>query len=174
MAETELRKMNRMELIEIIYALQQEEKLLEEEKKKLEDKIENWTIQCEESGSIAEAAVKVTGILETAQAAADQYLDAIQKENARSDARRARLIEQTKKEQERILDEARKKADAIRQEAEDYRVAVRKECKEMMAETDRIVSEKWDAFDRRVQSYLRDHAELSIFLDRNNPERHSL
>ena len=37
MAETELRRMNRMELIEIIYALQQEQKILEDEKKTLED-----------------------------------------------------------------------------------------------------------------------------------------
>lgn len=174
MAETELRKMNRMELIEIIYALQQEEKILEEEKKKLEDRLENWTIQCEESGSIAEAAVKVTGILETAQAAADQYLEAVQREAARSEERRIKLMEEAKKEQEKLLEEAKQKADDIRREAEGYRNSVREECKEMIENTDRIVGEKWDAFDRRVQSYLRDHAELSIFLDRNHPERHSL
>ena len=174
MAEIELRKMNRMELIEIIYALQQEEKILEEEKKKLEDRLENWTIQCEKSGSIAEAAVKVSGIMEKAQAAADQYLEAVQREAVRSEERRTKMMEETKKEQEKLLEEARHKADDIRREAEDYRISVRKECKEMLENTDRIVGEKWDAFDRRVQTYLRDHAELSIFLERNHPERHSL
>ena len=131
MAEIELRKMNRMELIEIIYALQQEEKILEEEKKKLEDRLENWTIQCEKSGSIAEAAVKVSGILEKAQAAADQYLEAVQREAVRSEERRTKMMEETKKEQEKLLEEARHKADDIRRE-------------------------------------------LSIFLERNHPERHSL
>ena len=84
------------------------------------------------------------------------------------------MMEETKKEQEKLLEEARHKADDIRREAEDYRISVRKECKEMLENTDRIVGEKWDAFDRRVQTDLRDHAELSIFLERNHPERHSL
>ena len=77
MAETELRRMNRMELIEIIYALQQEQKILEDEKKTLEDRLENWTIQCEESGTIAEAAAKMNGLFEAAQATANQYLEAV-------------------------------------------------------------------------------------------------
>ena len=41
----------------------------------LEDKLADRDLRIRESGSIAEAALKVNGIFEAAQAAADQYLE---------------------------------------------------------------------------------------------------
>lgn len=77
MAEKELRKMSRTELIEIIYALQQNEKTLREENKELCRQLEDKTIRIENAGSIAEAALSLNRIFEDAQAAAQQYLDSV-------------------------------------------------------------------------------------------------
>ncbi len=74
MAEKELRKMNRTELIEIIYALQQNEKTLRAQVEELTRQLEDKHLRLERAGSIAEAALSMNHIFEAAQAAADQYL----------------------------------------------------------------------------------------------------
>ena len=68
MAEKELRRMSRPELIEIIYALKSNEEC-------------NRTIQISEAGFIAEAALQLNDIFSTAQAAADDYLTSIKAAN---------------------------------------------------------------------------------------------
>lgn len=70
-----LKKLSRQDLLEMLIEsekyVKQLEKELEETKKQLEDR----RIRIEKSGSIAEAALKLNGIFEAAQAAADQYLE---------------------------------------------------------------------------------------------------
>ncbi|MCD7739022.1 MAG: hypothetical protein LUH58_08315 [Lachnospiraceae bacterium] len=80
MADRELRKMSRAELIEIIYALQQNEKTLRAEKENLQVRLEDRLVRMESAGSIAEAALSLNHIFEDAQKAAEQYLASV-KEN---------------------------------------------------------------------------------------------
>lgn len=73
--KTMLKKLSRQDLMEMLVESErhvgQLEKELEETRKQLEDR----KIQIENAGSIAEAALKLNGIFEAAQAAADQYLE---------------------------------------------------------------------------------------------------
>ena len=77
MAERELKKMNRSELIEIIYAQQKQEHELRDKIKQLEEKLTEKNIILEKSGSIAEASLRLNKIFEDAQAAADQYVESV-------------------------------------------------------------------------------------------------
>lgn len=98
MAEKELRRMNRTELIEIIYALQQNEKNLRDENEDLRQQLEDKILRMENAGSIAEAALSLNHIFEDAQQSAQQYLDSIQAAN---------------QEAEQALERARQEADEI-------------------------------------------------------------
>lgn len=80
MAEKDLRKMRRSELIEIIYALKTREEQLEHEVTELKEQLENRKIQLSHAGSIAEAALALNRVFEAAQAAADDYLHSIRGE----------------------------------------------------------------------------------------------
>ena len=75
MTDKELKKLSRAELLELLLIQTKEvERLqneLEDTKKRLEDK----NIIIEESGSIAEAALKLNGVFEAAEKAAQQYID---------------------------------------------------------------------------------------------------
>ncbi|MCD8007817.1 MAG: hypothetical protein LUF68_02600, partial [Clostridiales bacterium] len=102
MADKELRKMNRTELIEIIYALQQNERALREENETLRTQLDDKLLRIEKAGSIAEAALSLNRIFEDAEQAAQQYLASIQKANDTA---------------EQILEDARREADAIRAQA---------------------------------------------------------
>ena len=70
-----LKKLSRQDLMEMLVEserhVEQLEKELEETRKQLEDR----KIQIKNAGSIAEAALKLSGIFEVAQAAVDQYLE---------------------------------------------------------------------------------------------------
>lgn len=80
-ADKDLKKLNRIELLEIMVEQETEiERLraeLAEANQKLAEanlKLEDRRTQMEDVGSIAEAALKVSGVFELAQQAADQYL----------------------------------------------------------------------------------------------------
>lgn len=66
MAEKELRRMSRPELIEIIYALKSNEESLQKKNAHLEEQLNDRTIQISEAGSIAEAALQLNDIFSTA------------------------------------------------------------------------------------------------------------
>lgn len=75
--QKELRKMSRTELIEIIYDLQQDEKNLRAEIDELKQRLEEKLICIENSGSIAEAALKLNHIFQDAENAARQYIESV-------------------------------------------------------------------------------------------------
>ncbi len=118
MAEKELRHMSRTELIEIIYALQQEEQSLQQENEDLKSQLDDRMIRLENAGSIAEASLQLNHLFEDAQAAADQYLLSVKKmqENARSAG--DEVIRAAQKKARRILASARKQAQQIRGQSE--------------------------------------------------------
>lgn len=107
MQEKELRKMTRSELIEIIYAMQQNEKALIAEKEELQAKLDDRILRVNKAGSIAEAALSVNKVLEACQQSANDYLASI-----------AKVQEETKQKAEQILTQARKRADEIVKEAQ--------------------------------------------------------
>lgn len=82
MTEKELRKLNRSELLEMLIAqskkLMRVEKELESAKKQLEQR----EIAISDSGTLAEAALKLSGIFESADIAAKLYLDSIKAKNS--------------------------------------------------------------------------------------------
>lgn len=70
----DLKKLKRAELLEIMLEQGRQIDSLKEEIDKLQKELENKTIQIEESGSLAEASLRVTKIFTEAQKAVDVYL----------------------------------------------------------------------------------------------------
>ena len=74
MTDKELRKLKRVELLEILYEQEKEIERLNGELSAVREELEDKNIKIAESGSIAEACLKLTNIFDEAQKAADQYL----------------------------------------------------------------------------------------------------
>lgn len=77
MNKKELKKLSRAELLELLLEIDQENETLRSENDRLTEALQQRTIAMAQTGSIAEAALKLNGVFEAAQAAADQYLDSI-------------------------------------------------------------------------------------------------
>ena len=76
-----LRRLNRAQLLDLLYDAVKEKEDLERELEETRRQLSEKNIQIAESGSIAEAALKLNRVFEQAQAAADQYLFSIRSEN---------------------------------------------------------------------------------------------
>lgn len=72
--EKELKKLSRSDLLEMLIEQSKEVERLKAELEQANAELENRRITIENAGSIAEASLKLSGIFEDAQQAADLYL----------------------------------------------------------------------------------------------------
>ena len=75
LTENELRKLSRIDLLELLLEKSRENEKLQEELDQVKAQLAERNIKIEKAGSIAEAALALNGVFEAAQAAADQYLE---------------------------------------------------------------------------------------------------
>ncbi len=73
MTEKELKSLRRSDLLEILLELSKENQELREQLQDAHKKLQDRQILIEESGSLAQAALKLNRIFEDAQAACEQY-----------------------------------------------------------------------------------------------------
>ena len=114
MTEKELKKLNRYQLLELLVLQTERADELQKKVEELEIKLEERELDFSKLGSIAEAAIQISGVFEASQQAADMYLNSAKKEaadiiaNARSQAtsiishaeRKARYISKVYAQQE--------------------------------------------------------------------------
>lgn len=77
MADKTLQKLNRRELLELLVEQNRRIDALEAENEALRQQLEERKLRLENVGSIAEAALQLSGIFDTAQKAADLYLQEV-------------------------------------------------------------------------------------------------
>ena len=86
MADLQLRKLRREELLRMLLEMEQENEQLAAENRELKKQLAQREIAIAESGSLADAALRLSGVFEAAQEAADLYL-----ENVKHRAEQVRL-----------------------------------------------------------------------------------
>lgn len=107
MTEKELKKLNRYQLLELIIIQTEQIQALQEQLKQTQEQLEARQIRIRQAGSIAEAALQLSGIFETAQTAADLYLSNAQTLQEEAAANAREIIAQAEQQAERILQHAR-------------------------------------------------------------------
>ena len=99
MTDKELQKLSRTELLELLLVQSKELEKANIELENLRQQLQKREITLSQSGNIAEAALKLTGIFESAQAAADLYLENVRKPN--------KLLEDTQAQCNEMLNSTR-------------------------------------------------------------------
>lgn len=103
MRDKELKKLSRAELLELLLEQTRQKEQLEKRLEKAENLLSDRYLKIHEAGDLANAVLVINGVMEAAQAAAQQYLENIQK-----------MEEQTREECENLLAQAREEARKIR------------------------------------------------------------
>ncbi|MBO4501514.1 MAG: DNA repair protein, partial [Clostridia bacterium] len=75
--EKQLKRLSRRELLELMLEQSKRIDALKEENERLREELDSKKIMIENSGSLAEAALRLSGVFEAAQKAADLYLENI-------------------------------------------------------------------------------------------------
>ena len=156
MTDKELRRLGRPELIEIIYQLEKSQEESRQEIARLQVRLQDRTLRLSEAGSIAQAALQVNGVMEAAQAAADQYVQA-----AEADRQQARTeLSDAQARAERLVADAQTQADAILSDAQ-------AQAQKLTEDAQAQVEQKWETFQENTQKLIAMHAELQSLLRRD-------
>ena len=136
--ENDLRSMNKTELLTMLRDQEAEINELKEENARLEQQLEDKRIGLQECGSIAQAALKLNGVFEAAQAAADQYLESVKAGSSGAE---------------------------LNAQMEEELAQTRARCRQMEEEAARRVERQRQAFARMVERCCLDNPELKEKLE---------
>lgn len=139
MTDRELKKLNRAELLEMLLIQTGEVERLQKELEETKDKLADQQLQVANAGSIAEAALQVNGVFETAQLAANQYLDNIRQ-----------LEQDVRQECDRMLQETQAECTRLKEETA-------RECRSRVKRAEIEASLFWESIRNKIQDPYREH-----------------
>lgn len=157
MTDKDLKKLNRRDLLILLADQTERADNLEEKLRKTEKELEEQQISINESGTIAEAALKISGIFQAADAAVATYVENIKQLNDRQTTVCQDMEEISKRKAEKIVQDAEKEAAVIIQDAKDLAA---KEIEKMNAHWDEIqrkiremdkINAHWDEIQRKIK-----------------------
>ena len=118
MTDKEFKRLNRAQLIEIIYQFQMKVDKLTEQNQELERELADKRLRLSSAGNIAEAALKMNDCFRSAQNAAEQYLNEMKTIREETEAEQHRILSQTQEQRERILSQTQEERQRILAEAQ--------------------------------------------------------
>lgn len=135
--------LSKNEMMMVMHDQEQEIEKLKSQVEELQAKLDGYEINVSESGSLAEAAAKVSGLFEAAQLTVDTYLENMKKRDEESEA---------------VFADVQKQADQIIAEAEE--VAGKR-----LAAADAEIEEKWAVIESRLLVMYESHKGLQELVE---------
>lgn len=117
MTDKEFRRLNRAELIEIIYQLKKNEEVLKAENADLKRQLADRRVKIANAGSIAEATVALSNIFAVAQQTADNYLRDVHEMAATAEQHAQQICADAQWRAQNMLAQAEADCAAMRQAA---------------------------------------------------------
>lgn len=118
MDEKALNKLSIVELQSLLLAQQQELSQLREQLQVTQAQLAERQLAVEEAGSIAQAALQLSGIFENAQQAADQYLENVASLHARQEADYLQRLAEADQQAQQLLQAAQQQCSSLEQQAQ--------------------------------------------------------
>lgn len=120
MTDKELKRLSRLELLEMLVSQIEENKDLQKKLDEANEKLRNQDIIKEKAGSIAEAALQLNEVFNAADKAASQYLENIRRINENQEAACEKIIADAQNRAEEIIQQAEETARVREQQADEY------------------------------------------------------
>ena len=163
MTERELRRLSRADLLEMLIDQSVELQQVKSELAAARAELEKREIDIREAGSIAEAALRLNGVFEAAQAASEQYLQQVRLLSQEQEGICAQLEQESREKAERRLRETERSCAALEQDTK-----VR--CAEMLSRAEAESKLYWDEVSTRLEAFYREHASLKELLQEHGPK----
>lgn len=163
MTDKELKRLSRGELLEMLIAQSKEVQTLQAKLSTAETALRKREITIDKAGSIAEAALQLNGVFDSAQAACAQYMENIRRLSQRQEEICVRMEAESTAKAQAVLDEAARKSAALEQET-----AAR--CAEMTQKAKAEAQAYWDTVSSKLNLFLTEHSELRQLLSAAAPQ----
>lgn len=135
--------LSKNEMMMVMHDQEQEIEKLKGEVADLQAKLDGYEIKVDESGTLAEASAKISGLFEAAQATVETYIENMKKRDARS---------------EEILADVERQAEQIISEAEEV-------ARKRLAAADNEIDEKWAVIESRLLVMYESHKGLQELVE---------
>lgn len=157
MTETNLKKLSRGDLLEMLVAQGEELEFLKQKLADTEDKLQQKELAINEAGSIADASLKLNGVFEAAQASCEQYIDNIKLLSERQQQVCEELEQESRAKAETLLAETTEKCETMENE-------MKTRCEEMLAKAKAESQAYWDEVSQRLEAFYNEHHGLRELL----------
>lgn len=158
MVEKELKRLKKVDLLELLISQSRENEQLKEQLEQAQAQLAKRQLDLEQTGSIAEAALQVSGIFQVAQDAADQYLENIRQRSERQDEICAQRDQASQEQADRLLAETKAKCKAMEDE-------IKAKCQHLIEEAAQKAKECWADLSEQTEHMLDARKELQALLD---------
>lgn len=135
--------LSKNEMMMVMHDQEQEIEKLKSQVAELQSKLDGYEIKVSESGNLAEAAAKVSGLFEAAQRTVETYLENMKRRDERAEA---------------AFSDVQKQAEQIISEAEDV-------ASKRLAAADAEIEEKWAVIESRLLVMYESHKGLKELVE---------
>lgn len=152
------RKLRKSDLLELLKTQAEENKKLRSRLEKAEKELADRSITLAQCGSIAEASLKLNGVFESAQKAADEYLENVKSHSENSEEIYKRQEDEARVFAQRIIAEAEKKCRIMEEEAS-------KKCDKMISIAKKESEKYWESVSKKIEERLKQQDESNLQSD---------
>lgn len=107
MTDRQLRKQSRLSLLKMLLEQKRENEALQLQLQEAHQQLQNRQLDIEQSGTLAEAALKLSGIFEAAEVACQQYTENIRSLSGRQEEICRKMEQETREKCDKMLEHAR-------------------------------------------------------------------
>ena len=157
MTDKELKKLSRSALLEMLLEQSRENDRLRAQVEELARQLSDRQFKIDQAGSIAEASMQINQVFESAQAAAEQYLENIRALSGRQEQICRRLEEESTQKANALLAETERKCRTME-------AATTEKCARMTKEAEESADRIWADAQARIQKLIDDQAGLRELL----------
>lgn len=110
MTDRQLRKASRIDLLKLLLEERKEKEQLQQQLSQIQEELGQRQIMIDQSGTLAEAALKLSGIFDAAESACQYYSENIRSLSGRQEEICRRMERETREKCERMLEQAKQMA----------------------------------------------------------------
>ena len=151
MTDKELQKLSRSALLEMLLEQSRENDRLRAQVEELARQLSDRQFKIDQAGSIAEASMQINQVFESAQAAAEQYLENIRALSGRQEQICRQLEEESTQKANALLAETERKCRTME-------AATTEKCARMTKEAEESANRIWADAQARIQKLIDDQA----------------
>lgn len=110
MTERQLRKASRLDLLRLLLEERKETEALQQQISQMEEQLQQRQIFIDQSGTLAEAALKLSGIFDAAETACQYYTENIRNLSGRQEEICRKMEQETREKCDRMIEQAKQMA----------------------------------------------------------------